>query len=74
MSRRVQDGSQYAFNFSRCYLEDSVGSDPNTFYKDGGEGVVVRFVDAKTRAVREDALRRLEANGIFRTSGKRSNS
>lgn len=74
MSRSVQDDSQYVFNFSRSYLHDDVEAHSVPIDCDRTSGVVVRFVDAKTRAARNDALRRVEANGIFKISSGRSNS
>lgn len=66
MAKRKGDDGQIAINFSQSYLRS-----PSTplSSKDQGNSVVVRFVDRRTAAVREEAVKRVRSNGIFRVTG-----
>lgn len=70
MGRSGQNNSQYAFDFSNSYPCDSLTSDCRSDEPCSDYGILIRFVDAKTKAAREDALRRVRANGIFRAYSK----
>lgn len=66
MNRKDRDRIQYAFDFvapdnPAC---DSQASVTGRIVRN--DGVVVEFIDLKTRSLREDAIRRVRAHGIFR--------
>jgi len=66
MKHKDRDRIQYAFDFAPSHFPNcrSQASGIDTTVRD--PGVVVEFVDLKTRALRDDAVRRVRAHGIFK--------
>lgn len=65
MIRGSRDHTQYAFDFSESYGE-AHSSNVNGDVGRVDNRIIIEFVDAKTRSVRLDAIRRVKAQGIFR--------
>lgn len=66
MNREGRDVVQYVFDFAQpsCEAVDMVSGNP--VKPRVANSVVVEFVDLRTRAIREEAIRRVRAHGIFR--------
>lgn len=66
MSREGRNVVQYVFDFAQPSCEVVDISSTNPTKSRTADSVVFEFVDLRTRAIREDAIRRVRADGIFR--------
>ncbi|MFC0587943.1 hypothetical protein ACFFF7_00790 [Novosphingobium aquiterrae] len=65
MAKPKNENSQFLLNFSGSYLESSNAADRRPAAYNGGQNRVRSFVDQRTIDARQEALRRVKANGIF---------
>lgn len=66
MNRKDRDRIQYAFDFASPQTPDCDRQSDGIDGMSCQSSVVVEFVDLKTKSLREDAIRRVRAQGIFR--------
>ncbi len=67
MGKYNSNTGQFSLNFSRAISSRMSGVNSRSSMNVRSNNVVVGFVDKQTQSARDDAIRRVKANGIFRS-------